>query len=227
MNKIFILIFSALIFYSAGHKLDSKRKKYFEGEIIYKIEYEPYEEKYQADRIKELIGSKMVLTFKHGNYKKEYFSPDGKLLQKRVLKLKDKKSYFKTYDSDTIYWIDITVNESKTQFKQLNDTVILNHPCNTIRTKTVVTGENFGGQSFEVGGVFNYAQDLAINPKWYEDYKEGNFNEIAELAKGVSLRTINEGVYWEQKIVAVSINRRKVKKSEFDINLTDKPVKKL
>ena len=66
-----------------------------------------------------------------------------------------------------------------------------------------------------------------MNPEWYKDYNEGNFNEIAELAKGVSFRTINKGVFWEQKIVAVSINRRKVKKSEIDINLTDKPVKKL
>ncbi|MGJ8593129.1 MAG: hypothetical protein ACSHXF_11300 [Aquaticitalea sp.] len=169
----------------------------------------------------------MILTFKKGNFKKEYFSPSGKLLQKRILNLKSQKSYIKTFDSDTIFWIDITKNDSKTTFEILNDSTILNHPCTVIKTKTIVTGDSYNGQSFEVGGLFKYAQDLSINPSWYKNYKEGNFNEIAEVGKGIPIVTINKGIYWEQRLMVSSITERKVKNSELKMKLKNYPLKEL
>ena len=70
-------------------------------------------------KLKELIGSKMVLTFKKGNYKKEYFSPNGDALEQRFLILKDEKSYQKTNSSDTISWFDFTQEDTKTTFEVL------------------------------------------------------------------------------------------------------------
>ena len=227
MKRIIILIFSISLFSFINYNSDLKKEKYFEGQVTYEIEYSPYDKKFQPERIKELVGSKMILTFKKGNYKKEYFSPNGKLLQERILNLKDKKSYLRTSDSDTIYWMDITKNDSKTSFEILNDSIILNHPCTVIKTKTIVSGDNFNGRSFEVGGLFKYAKDLPINPSWYKDYKEANFNEIAKSGKGIAIVTINKGIYWEQKINVKTITERKVKKRELKINLNNAPLKEL
>jgi len=227
MKRTILLIFSISLFSFIDNNSNFKKTTYFEGQITYEIEYSPYEKKFAPERIKELIGSKMILTFKKGNYKKEYFSPNGELLQERILNLKDKKYYFRTNDSDTIYWMDITKNDSKTTFEVLSDSSILNHPCTIIKTKTIVSGESFNGQSFEIGGLFKFAQDLPINPNWYKDYKEGNFNEIAKSGKGIAIVTINKGIYWEQRIKAISIIERKVKKSELNINFNNAPLKKI
>lgn len=204
-----------------------KKKSYFEGEIIYQIDYKPYSTAFRAERIQELIGSKMVLTFKKGNYKKAYFSPDGKLLQTRILNLKDKKSYLIPSDSDTIYWLDITLNASQTDFKELNDTLIMNHPCKSLQTRTVVTLESTQGSTMELEGIYRYAQDLPINPKWYRDYKEGNYQEMVAIAKGIALQEINKGVYWEQTLTAITIRPREVKELELDLQIADRPTKEI
>ncbi|MBR9845376.1 MAG: hypothetical protein GYB35_04315 [Algicola sp.] len=210
-----------------NYKSDINASKYFEGQITYDIEYTPYDTEIESRRIKELIGSKMILTFKKGNYKKSYYSPSGKLLQERVLKLKDKKSYLRTYNSDTIFWFDITKNDSKTSFKVLSDTTILNHPCTVIKTTSIISGNHLDNKSMEVDGLFIYAIDLPVNPNWYKEYKEGKFNEIVKSGKGIVLATVNKGIYWEQTISARIITERKVRARELEVILKDHPLKQL
>lgn len=212
---------------ASHHKYLKEKEKHFEGQITYEIEYTPYNNDFSAERIKALIGSRLVLTFKKGNYKKEYFSPNGELLQERFLILKDKKNYQRTSTSDTIYWIDITKYASKTVFTVLKDSTFLNHPCTIVETESIVTIDGFNREPQKVGGIFKYAKDLSINPKWYKNYKEGNFNNIVKSAPGIAIQSINKGVYWEQTITMISITRRKVLKSELNIDLKDVPLKKL
>lgn len=226
-TKTFLLLASILLSSFINYDSSIINEPYFEGQITYDIEYTSYSEKFQLEKIKEFVGSKMILTFKDGNYKKEYFSPSGTLLQKRILNLKDRKSYLKTSDTDTIFWVDITKNDSKTTFEVLNDTIILKHPCTVIKTKTIVSGKNFKEKSIEVEGLFSYAKDLPINPIWYNEYMESDFKEISKFGKGIAILTINKGMFWEQRIIATAIEKRKVKKTELDINLKNVPLKEL
>lgn len=222
MKRLILLIFSITLLSPIDYNSSLEKTKYFEGQVIYNIEYTPYNKNFSPDRIKEMVGSKMILTFKKGNYKKEYFSPNGELLQERILNLKDYKSYMSTKDSDTIFWIDITKNTSKTTFEVLKDSTILNHPCTIIKTKSAVSLKSHNEEPFEIEGIFKYAKDLPVNPDWYVNYKEGNFNEIIESGKGISIETINRGMYWEQQIKVVLIIERKVKKSEVKIKINNK-----
>ena len=139
MKRLILLIFSITLLSPSDYSASLEKTKYFEGQVIYDIEYTPYNKTISPNKIKEMVGSKMILTFKKGNYKKEYFSPNGKLLQERILNLKDNKSYMSTKDSDTIFWMDITKNTSNTTFEVLKDSTVLNHPCTIIKTKSAVS----------------------------------------------------------------------------------------
>jgi len=228
MKKIFLLIISISFLSFVQKDRDLEKSKYFEGQIIYDIEYSPYSDNFPSEKLKELIGSKMVLTFKKGNYKKEYFSPSGNLVQQRYLSLKDEKSYARTNDSDTIIWLDITKHESKTTFEIMKDSTILNHPCRIIKTKSIVSVEQFKNKPFEIESVFKYAKDLPVNPVWYSNYYEDNFNEIIRIGKGIAIVSIHKGILWEQKIKLKSIIKRKVKDKEIKLNISkNTPLKKI
>ncbi|WP_107037547.1 hypothetical protein [Brumimicrobium mesophilum] len=192
---------------------------FFEGQIVYDIDYKPYEQNFSSERLKEMIGSRMILTFKDGNFKKEFFSSDGSKLSERTLSLKDKKLYSKSNDSDTVLWIDITVTSTKVTFEKLKDSVVFEYPCTIISTKTVVTFDN---EIYNVAALYNYAKDLPINPEWYVDFKEGNFYEIMKVGKGIAVREVNKGLFWEQKLEMRSISHRKVKNSEIKVKLNKK-----
>jgi hypothetical protein len=219
MKQILLLLFSIFLLSFVGYNPNAEKPKYFEGQITYDIEYAPYEKRFKAEKIKEHLGSKMVLTFKDGDYKKEYFAPDGKLLQVRALNLKEEKTYLKLHDSDTIFWFDITKNESFTKFEILKDSTVFNYPCKVVKTNTTMTIKNFSNESVDLDAMYLYAIDLPINAAWYENYYEGNFNEIAKIGEGIALLSIIKGLYWEQTIKVTSVNKRKVKRSELTIKI--------
>lgn len=228
MKQIFLLLFSIFLFSFISYNPSSVKPRYFEGQVTYSIEYAPYDDRFLPERIKEHIGSKMVLTFKNGDYKKEFFAPDGTLLQERFLNLKEEKTYLKVHDTDTIYWVNITKSDSKTKFEVLNDSTIFDHLCKVIKTKTTVTGPEFGEEPIEMEGFYMYAKDLPINPDWYTNFYEENYNDIVKEAKGITLLSINKGIYWEQTTKVTSISKRKVKRSELAIDIDkDAPLKEL
>ncbi len=106
MKKALILISFTISFLSCTSiKTNKTKKKYFEGIVTYNIDYESFHKNFTRESLKETIGSKMILTFKNGNYKKEFFSPDGKLLNVRFLDLQKNRLYGKLFDNDTIFFL--------------------------------------------------------------------------------------------------------------------------
>lgn len=227
--RLFLLI-SPLVFFSVEEIQSDSYEKYFEGQITYQIEYSPYSTKFNKERIKELIGSKMIFTFKNGDYKKQYYSPRGELVQERILNLKDNKSYWRTHDSDTVFWIDILKNESPTTFEILKDSILQDYPCKVIKamTSTSISGKKTDEKKVEIETVYKYAKNLPVNPNWYQNYNEGNFNQIIKYGKGIAIETIIKGLFWEHKITFKSIVKRKVKKRELQLdNIKNAPFKEL
>jgi len=220
MKRILLVVFILSIFSFSKDDGNIKHTPYFEGQVVYDIEYTSNNDNIPAQKLMEFIGSKMVLTFKKGDYKKEYFSPSGLLLQERILNLKKGRNYLRAPNNDTIYWVDITKHDTKTSFSVVKDTTILDHHCKIISTKSIVPGENFGDKTIGVEGLYIYAQDLPVNPEWYSNYLEGNFNEIIEVEKGIAIETTSRSVHWEQRIKLKSVIKRKVKNKEIDLKIT-------
>jgi hypothetical protein len=220
INLIFILSSFCLLSCFSSKKANKTKSKYFEGVIVYAITYEPYSDRFDAEELEYSIGSKMELTFKHGNYKRQYFSPDGDLISERMLDLQAEKSYSKSRGNDTLYWFDITKNDTKTDFIQTNDSLILDHPTIGIKAKSIVSGVGFGDKTYETSGFYHFAKNMKINPSWYSNYKEGNFNEMVKITKGIQLLMLDHGLFWDQKIVATSIEHRIIDENEIKLDLS-------
>lgn len=196
---------------------DKDNIDYFEGEIIYNIVYSNIIIDVSSDYLEENIGSKVILTFKNGNHRKEYYSKSGKLLSVRILDLDKKKSFSKSTGENTVDWIDITKQDTKLTFKRIKDSTIIGYSSIGIEAigSTVVNEENIS-----LTGTFFYAKELNVNPEWYKDYKEANFNEIIKIGKGLSVSEVSNTPYWVSTLNAVEVKRRKVSDSELKINLS-------
>lgn len=223
-----ILIFLSTLTFSciAPNKSGTSRNPYFEGVVTYEISYQPYSDRFQEKDLQESIGSKMMLSFKDGNLKKEYFSSNGALLYVRYLHVKEKKAYSTSPGSDTIYWIDLTKNDSKTIFSRIADTTILSQQTIGIETKTTTISNDFPNQVFQVSGNYFYSTELRVDPNWYQNCIEGNYDEIIQIGKGIQLLMINNGVFWTQKMTAVKIEKRDVSLNEVTLKLPKKAVLK-
>jgi|GEM_PF-1666499 len=224
--KTFTLIFFLIILYSCESvkKVNHSDNTYFEGEIEYNIDYSDILINVYSDYLEENIGDKVVLTFKNGNQKKEYYSKSGKLLSVRFLDLKQKKLFSKSTNEDTVSWIDITKQDTKLTFEQIKDSTVMGYSVVGIKTvgSTIVNDE-----TFYLSGQFYYAKKLRINPEWYKDYYEANFNEIIKIGKGITISQVSNTPYWITTLNATRVKRRKVKDSELKFDLTGYKLKEL
>jgi len=221
--SIFIVAVIAISFNSPKKSM-TPSKDYFEGVITYNISYKPYSDTYDADKLKDYIGSKMILTFKNGNFKKEYYSRDGLLLNVRFCDLQEKKAYSQNIKNDTIYWIDITKNDSETTFKRIKDSIILGYKSRALETHSTVRMNIYSNKPMEISGKYYFAKELAVDPNWYEDYNEGNYNEIIKVGEGMQLIIINNGIFWTQEIVVKKVEKRGINEAEIKINIPENAI---
>lgn len=196
-------------------KQQPQQNRFFEGTIIYSIEYLPYSPRFKADDLKEDLGSQIITTLKEGNYKKQYVSPSGKIISERYLDLNSKKSYLKEMDNDTIYWFDITKSDSRTTFKPLNDTIISKYHLKGVETESTIKIQSLGIDTLQLKRTFYYSKKYKVNPNWYKDYNEDNLNNIIKYGKGILLFELHKGLFWEQKISVETITPKKVDDLEF------------
>ena len=214
MKLILALLSLFLLSCKANDRYLSSVPNYFEGVVMYEFEYELKDDRFTESQLKENIGARMEMLFKNGNYLRRYFSSSGLLLKEIYLNLEENKSFSKNIGNDTIYWININRNDSKTIFSQIKDSVIMNHPTVGLKTKTTVTGPGFGDNSFEVTGEIYFSKEFKVNPIWYKNYLEGNFYEQVKIGRGIQLLYIFDGPFWKKRTIAVSIDPKKVKNEE-------------
>jgi len=222
--KYLISILLMIFIFSCTSTKEVTQDKYFEGEIVYNIDYSNISVELSANYLEENIGDKIILTFKNGNQKKEYYSKSGKLLSVRFLDLEQKKSFSKSTNEDTVNWVDITKQDTKLTFEQIKDSTVMGYSVVGVKTvgSTIVNDE-----TFYLSGQFYYAKKLRINPEWYKDYYEANFNEIIKIGKGITISQVSNTPYWITTLNATRVKRRKVKDSELKFNLTGYKLKEL
>lgn len=183
----------------------SEKDSFFEGTVTYLVKYQPYTTHFKEEALKEFICSKIIFTFKNGNYRKQYVSSNGKIISERYLDLKHKKSYLKQMDNDTMYWFDITKRDNKATFKPLRDTIITNYNLRGIETESVVSVPDLGTDSIKLKGIFYFSKKYKVNPDWYKDYHEDNFDEMINYGKGIQLFELHKGFFWEQYIYVETV----------------------
>jgi hypothetical protein len=167
------------------------------------------------------MGDEMIMTFKEGNYTKRFYTPNGNLVTEIFLDIEKGKSYYKSFDNDTIYWFDITKNDSKTTFKRSKDSSIIDQPTIVIHTESVI-----GKTSEKVKAEIHFAKNIKVNPLWYSNYKEGNFNEYIQVGKGVQLRFVMNTPYWTKIINANSIEHKLINKADLKCVLNENSILK-
>ena len=209
-----------LFYFISSCSFSENDSEYFEGVIEYNIDYIPYSDSFTSADLEDVAGDKSILTFKKGNYKKEIYAKNGKLLSTIIFDKAQNKSFIKFVDQEIIYWVDITKHDTKLQFNQIKDSVCLGYSL--IGVKTVGTTP-VADSTLDIWGYYYYAKDLKINPDWYSNYFEANVNEIMKIGKGISLIEIMGLPHWQKSIHATSIQKRKVSDDElkvkFDKNL--------
>ncbi len=216
--SIILTCCSSAVLAQRSTKLDKHSETvYFEGEIHFTIDYDSVPTYIGINYFKENQGSKMIMVFKNGSNRKEYYSPDGKLLTQRFLDLESNKFYGIDMDEDTVYWYYTNIADSKTDFVQLNDTTIRDYECLTVRAKTVLPHPSDSLKDYVVKSVYYIAKELAINPLWYVDYLEGNYNEMVQVTKAIALETHQKWPNWNTSIIIDKVIWRKVKKREIKV----------
>ncbi|GLB48219.1 hypothetical protein [Neptunitalea lumnitzerae] len=194
---------------------------YFEGTITYDITYISSKKGIDKNRLMALEGNKMVMTFKNGNYKKEFFAPDKSWLRSYYLLVENKKTYAKVADTDTVYWYSMAQRTSDAFITKGKDSVILNHKVVGFNSNIKVTLKTQPDSVFYVTSSYYFAPDLKVNPDWYEGFTEYRFDELFRRGKGIQLFMIEEGLYWTKIYTPTAINRRPVKDSELTLNLPE------
>jgi hypothetical protein len=200
---------------------------YFEGKVTYSINYSSQYEDLSNEYLQNSYGSYMEMYFKNGNIYKKYYNPNGQLLSERYLILKDNKSYSKSINQDTIYWFDIKKHDTKQTFKSIEDSTILNEPALGIETKGVVSGIGFGENTYDVSGKFYFSKKYMVNPKWYENFREANYNEIIKFGKGIQLLLIETNPNWTKETSFNTITPMKVDEKIFNIDSDNEILKEL
>lgn len=211
---ILLLITSCNISKNTTTKIPS----YFEGVVTYSIEYYPYLEAVAPSKIEELVGNKMIMTYKEGNFAKEFYSSEGDLLYEFYMDLEAGIVYNKAVGHDTIFIVDITKNDTKSTFTQKKDSVILDYPTTVLEAKSILTTPD--NKPLESSREEHYAKDLKVNPDWYRNCLEDNFNERIQVGKGIQLLIKTKGKYWKSVLVAIDVKPRKVKDDEVKLKLT-------
>ena len=211
---ILFLIIISVLSCKVQEERSSSKEIYFEGEVEYKIEYSQYDDRFTESRLKEVIGDRITMFFKDGYYLKKYFRSDGTLIRETYLDLDKNKSFTTQIENDTVYWIDLTKNDSKTTFKRISDSLIMNQSTIGVETKTIVTGSGFNDKSYHVGGRTYFSKNLKVNPLWYKYCVEANTNEIIEIGKGIQLLSINSEIFWTKTVTAKSYKRRMIFRDE-------------
>ncbi len=232
MKNIIVIIIVALTIYSCNSvenvQHSNEEIEYFEGEIYYSRYYESIKVNLKPEQINNIAGARMVLTFKEGSHRKDFYSANDTIISQRYLSLKEGESFSVKPHEDTILWFDITENDSKSTFKRRGDTIIDKQDCISLTVKTLTPDPWNNGGEMVINSEYFFAKKLIVNPKWFQHYYEGNYNEMINATNSLAIEKVENGPYWTTVTKCDSIVWRKVNESEISTDfLKARPRQKL
>jgi len=196
-------------------------EEYFEGVIEYSIDYKLINTSISKEKLKRFLGTKIIRSFRKGNWRDEYYNDKGALVRISILNQTNKKYYYEMLGNDTVYYSDINITNYNTTIEQLSDTTISNHECWTIKSLSV----RDCSQSDTVESVFYISKQLKVDSDWFANYIDGGYNEIYKIAPGISIASEHTNADFIQIRKLVSKRNEKIDDSEFKVE-SNKYVKK-
>ena len=190
--------------------------RYFEGEIEYRIIYKTRDPNFNLAELANLHGNRMILTFKEGNFIQTYFNARGRPVRRSVRIADENRFYLEFPGLDTTYFTDTRYSGHETTFTLLGSQRILGYPCRDVHSVAIPKPEY---PHFErIDTRFFVATDLAIDPAWYANYKDGSFDHLAELLPGCMLAIFKTNELYDMEIVATEIRPGPVDMAVFDVD---------
>ncbi len=198
---------------------------FFEGKIIYDINYISKQENVSNEQIQKFVGSKMIFYTKDGNTRKEYYNTEGKLVSFRIFNQKDHMSYMMLADEDTIFYYDPIVEEFDNEIKKEEKIyMIADYECSKI---SVISTPKAGFDKYGINSSNYYiTPKLKVNTEWFSNFNEGAYNTVVLLGKGCSLGIDLSAKWWDQELRATEVIPEKLDDKLFIIN-KNKPMKEI
>lgn len=223
--KYLILLIVMLTMFSCNNvELNKKNdevpgveSEYFEGIIEYSIDYKLLNPEISIDRLKNILGTRIVRRFSEGSWREDYYDSYGNWLRTNILNQKEERFYSEFSGKDTIYYIDINKTDYQTTIQQLPDTIINNHPCWAIKS-TSINEEN---EAETVSSTYYISKHLKIDAEWYSNYINGGYDRIYRIAPGIEYQTrYSNNAHFVLIREFVSKRKEDIDDSEFKIDST-------
>jgi hypothetical protein len=197
--KLFVL---SVLFLSL---LSCEQSEYFQGEIKYRITITPDSAKIDSVLLKDHYGKEWEFLYKNGNF---VWNMTGNELFKTIYKKTENRYYYFLKDSKVLGWKSGNkTTDSIISIKNLSGkSSILGHPCDVLELKTILLSERIKRTRH-----YFYAQDFKVNPKWYLNNLDGNFNEVYKRTKSIPLKIVDDYGEFKIEYEAIKISRTEIK----------------
>lgn len=213
IKKVILLLTASIIF----TKLSGQ--DFFEGTISSRINIELKKGDYSKDFLAENFGTQTVFTIKDGMTKTVTNSDP-----KRVVYVKDGKSYTKVFNNDTIVINNLSTSQEILEDWSLtsNQAEILGLKCDLLKLKV------FDPQSgYRYNLSLYFSPEIKANPNWFEGIKFQNSEFIYSKTKSVPIKTVID-----DDLMTITIEPKSIKKldlkgfeSDFESFIKGKPLK--
>ncbi|TAI47138.1 hypothetical protein [Flagellimonas allohymeniacidonis] len=201
-------------------------QEYFEGELLYKIEYETLNKNISAEYMAKEFGDSFTAFVKEDRYTMIYNGSGSNGWMKIIVRLDEGYSYTEYEKLDTI---------AKTKFAPETSPLLLferNHKekkevmgelCESV-TINVLPGEDMSFVK-EIRGTHYFSPKYRLNPEKYKEYGNGYWNDYVKESGAISIRNETEyQPFFISTSVAVNIEEMKLDDSLFEPN-PNKPIR--
>jgi len=181
-------------------------QNYFEGRIVYTLEFKLKNSNLNPDMLKEYLGRGLTLLFKDGNYYNRF---DGGIYEFQIYNKTDNRSYMKKRGSDTIYWSDCSLPGDKIQELKITGkkVTILGIECDQILVRYKEKSE-----------VHYYnADSIPINPAWFKKFRRDDQYLVDEKQKSIDLKSEIEYEEFTAIQTAIKITREPLDENIFKL----------
>lgn len=177
----------------------------FEGKIIYSNTYKSKNPQLSDQQWTSMMGNTQEYLIKGGNYKSIAY---GTFFQWQLYINKDNKLYNKMSNSETVFWIDGSVQGDEVLKVEVNKNVteVLGYKCDEV----ILTCKS-GIQRY----YFN--SNLAVDTKLYANHKFGNWFDYLSKSNALPLKSIIETAQFTMVSIATDIKSLNLDDKEFEL----------
>ena len=204
MKRVKLLLIVALITLMAVQSsvLDAQS---FEGRVIYQVSYESKIAEVSNEEMNTFMGGDHEYYLKGGDYK---MLSNGEFFESQLYIHAENSVYNKTAQSDTLYWIDGSFEDTEVKsYRFLDETAnVLGYEC-----KVLEVIESTGKTTY----YFN--EQFALDPEYYSNHSFGNWSFVIGKTKSLLLKFVSEREDYTVTSTAVRIEPMKLSESMFQL----------